>query len=191
MGKFNKIPEDTFNALQLEAGVLLRTFDPANPEEPKDEDIITATSGGVQASCTPTFSDMGEDVDNVPVNMKELKKLDSWECKLSTTALRTDAKTIRLALGCADINTEKSQIVPRMELKQTDFSDIWWVGEKANGGLVAIRLINALATSGFTLQSGKNAKGTVALELTGHVSINNQRQVPMEFYSTDPVDVGA
>lgn len=187
MGKFTVIPQDTFSGLQLDAGVLLKRFNPDIPAEPLDEDIICATSGGIQASCTPTFSDMGEDIDNVPVNMKELKHLDSWECKLSTTSLGTSPRLIKLALGCADIDTENtSKIIPRADLLQTDFSDLWWVGDRADGGLVAIQLKNALATSGFSLQTTKNGKGTIALELTGHVSINAQKEVPMIFYSCDP-----
>lgn len=186
MGKFTVIPSDTFDSLQLDAGVLLKTFDPSNPVAPADTDIICATTGGINASCVPTFSDLGSDVDNVPVNMKELKHLDSWECKISTTSLGTSAELIRTSLGCADINAESGAIVPRADLEQTDFRDIWWVGDKANGGLVAVQLKNALATTGFSLQTTKNGKGTIGLELTGHVSINAQKEVPMVFYSLDP-----
>lgn len=185
MGRFTVIPEDTFNSLQLDAGVLLRTFNPANPVAPADEDIICATTGGVNPSCVPTFSDLGEDVDNVPVNMKELKHLDSWECKIATTSLGTSPELIKLALGCADIDATTSRIVPRMDLAQTDFSDIWWVGDKADGGLVAVQLKNALSTAGFSLQTTKNGKGQISLEITGHVSITAQSEVPMVFYSMD------
>ena len=149
MGRFTVIPQNTFNALQMDAGVLLKRFDPANPAAPADEDIICATTGGVNPSCVPTYSDLGSDVDNVPVNMKELKHLDSWECKLSTTSLGTSTELIRLALGCADINAETSAIIPRADLQQTDFSDIWWVGDRADGGLVAVQIKNALSTAGF------------------------------------------
>lgn len=186
MGKFTVIPKNTFDALQLDAGVLLKKFDPANPVAPDDDDIICATTGGINAVCTPTFSDLGEDVDNVPVNMMELKHLDSWECTLSTTSLGTSPELIKLALGVADIDSEDAtKIVPRADLKQTDFTDIWWVGDKANGGLVAIQLKNALSTGGFSLQTTKNAKGTTAITITGHVSINDQKTVPMVFYSAD------
>lgn len=185
MGRFTVIPQNTFDALQLDVGVLLRRFNPENPVAPADEDIITATTGGVNPTCVPTFSDLGEDVDNVPVNMKELKHLDSWECKISTTSLGTSAELIKLALGCADIDAPTSKIVPRADLKQTDFSDLWWVGDKADGGLVAIQLKNALSTGGFSLQTTKNGKGQIALDITGHVSINNQKEVPMVFYSMD------
>lgn len=184
MGKFTKIPEDTFTSLQLDAGVLLKRFDPTNPVEPADEDIICATTGGINASCVPTYSDLGEDVDNCPNNMKELKHLDSWECKMSTTSLGVSPELIKMSLGCADIDpVNASKIIPRKDLLQTDFSDLWWVGDKADGGMVAIRLINALSTGGFTIQTTKNGKGQVSIELTGHVSINAQSVMPMEFYS--------
>ena len=123
MGKFTKIPADTFDTLQLDAGVLLNTFNPETPTEPTDETIICATTGGINPTCIPTYSDMGEDVDNCPNNMKELKKLDSWECKIAFTAIAASPEVIQLALGAADISTNK--ITPRRSVKLTDFKDIW------------------------------------------------------------------
>lgn len=186
MGKFTVIPEDTFSGMQLDAGVLLTTFDPATPTAPTDSAIICATTGGINVSCVPTYSDLGEDVDNCPVNMKELKHLDSWECKMSFTSLGTSKENIRMALGAADINAETGAITPRRDLKQTDFSDLWWVGDRADGGCVAVQLKNALSTSGFSLQTTKSGKGQISVELTGHVSIEAQDTMPMVFYSIDP-----
>lgn len=187
MGKFKVIPQDTFDGLQMDAGVLLKTFDPSNPVAPADEDIICATTGGINVVCTPTFSDFGEDIDNVPNNMKELKHLDSWDCSLSTSSLGTTPALIKMALGCADISeSDSTQVIPRADLSQSDFTDLWWVGDKANGGLVAVQLKNALSTGGFSLQTTKNGKGTIAITITGHVSITNQSEVPMVFYSADP-----
>ena len=185
MGRFTVIPADTFEQIQLDAGVLLKTFDPANPTTPQSSNIITATTGGISASCVPTYSDMGEDVDNCPANMKELKHLDSWACSMATTALGTSPEMIKMALGAADLDGT-TKIVPRRDLEQTDFSDLWWVGDRADGGLVAIKLKNALSTGGFTLQTSKNGKGQTSLELTGHVSMSAQDVVPMEFYSMEP-----
>lgn len=190
MGIATKIPESTFEGLQLDAGVLLNSFDPDNPSIP-DSAIICATTGGVNASCVPTYSDFGEDVDNCPVNMMELKHLDSWECKFSTTGLGTSVENIRMALGAADITAASSKVTPRRSLSQDDFSDLWWVGDRADGGLVCIKLLNALSTGGFSLQTTKNGKGQISIELTGHVSIDDQDTMPMEFYSLDPEDVEA
>ena len=105
MGLFTVIPQDTFDGLQLDAGVLLKKFDPAKVAAPADEDIICATTGGINISCVPTYSDLGEDVDNCPVNTKELKHLDGWECKMSFTALGTSPENIKLALGAATVST--------------------------------------------------------------------------------------
>ena len=189
MGKFTVIPQDTFSGLQLDAGVLLKKFTPATPAAPADEDIICATTGGINATCVPTYSDLGEDVDNCPVNMKELKHLDSWECKLSFTSLGMSANAIKLALGAADIGdtsaSKKDIVTPRRDLKQTDFTDLWWVGDRADGGCVAIQIKNALSTGGFSLQTTKNGKGQLSVELTGHVSIDAQDTMPMVFYSLD------
>lgn len=185
MGRFTVIPENTFSALQLDVGVLLKSFDPADPEV-VDANLICATTGGINPSCVPTFSDLGEDVDNCPVNMKELKHLDGWECTISFTSLGTSPELIKLALGCADIDAQTSAIKPRKDLEQTDFSDIWWVGDRADGGFVAIQLKNALSTGGFSLQTTKAGKGQTAVTLTGHVSINDQTTMPMVFYSMDP-----
>lgn len=187
MGKFTVIPQDTFEGLQLDAGVLLKNFDPAAVAAPQDSDIICATTGGINASCTATYSDMGEDVDNCPTGMKELMHLDGWECKLAFTSLGTSTSGIKLALGAADIDgTTTSKVTPRRNLKQADFADIWWVGDRADGGCVAIQLKNALSTGGFSLQTSKNGKGQISVELTGHVSIDDQDTVPMLFYSIDP-----
>ena len=181
--KFTKMPVDAFSHLQMNAGIVVDSFDPATGEI---GNIIGATTGGISFNSNPTYSDFGEDVDNCPPNLKELKHLDGWNCSIETTALGTSPELIRLALGAADIDSsDTTKIVPRRKLKQTDFSDLWWVGDKADGGLVAVKLKNGLSTGGFSLKTTKDGKGNVSLALTGHVSINDQDTMPMEFYSTE------
>lgn len=181
MGRFTKVAQSTFDEFQVDAGVLLKSFDPASPKL-IDEDIICATTGGINPTCVPTYSDYAEDIDNAPNGMKEFMHLDGWETTLGFTALNTTAEVIRMSLGAADIDTESGKITPRRSLKDTDFADVWWVGDRSDGGLVAIRLINALSTSGFSLKTTKNGKGQIAVTLAGHVSIDEQDVVPMEFY---------
>lgn len=186
MGKATVIPQNAFEALQVEAGVLLNRFDPSNPQI-LDSDLICATTGGITVSCKANYSDLGEDVDNVPPNMMELKRLDSWECSMSTTGLGTSPALIKMGLGAADIDAnDSSKIIPRRDLHLTDFASIWWVGDRADGGLVACQLLNALSTDGYVLKTSKNGKGNVSLTITGHVSMDAQDIVPMIFYSIDP-----
>lgn len=187
MGTFTVIPQNTFESMELDAGVLLTTFDPENVAAPDDSAIVCATTGGISVSCVPTYSDLGADVDNCPENMMELKHLDSWDCKVSFTSLGTSPESIQLALGAADIDSDNTaKIIPRRSLSQSDFSDLWWVGDRADGGCVAVQILNALSTGGFTLKTTKSGKGQVSVEITGHVSIDNQDTVPMQFYSIDP-----
>lgn len=181
--RFDKISEDAFNQLQVETGVLLSSFDPSSPTV-TDANIITATTGGITASCTANYIDWGEDVDNVPINMMELKRIDSYECTLSFTALSVTANLIKLGVGAADVSS--GTITPRAQLATADFTDIWWVGDLSDGGFVAVKLSNALSTGGFSIQSGKNAKGQYSVTMTGHVSIEAQDEVPMEFYIGAP-----
>ncbi len=126
-------------------------------------------------------------MDNCPANLLELKKIDSWDCGLEFTSLGTSPQSIRLALGAADIDTnDPTHILPRKVLKVSDAQDIWWVGDRADGGWVAAVVRKALSTNGFSLKTSKNGKGNTSVNLTGHVTVETQDKVPMEFYSSAP-----
>lgn len=182
MGAFTVIPQDTFNELQLDAGLLLSTFDPSDPSV-QDEDIICATTGGITVSCVPTYSDFGADIDNCPNNTKELKHLDEWDCKMSTTAVAASEEVLQLSLGAFEKTTGANAVTkPVKDLAQEHFKNLWWVGDRADGGFAAVKLLNALSTGGYSLKTTKNGKGQFSIELTGHVSINAQNVMPMEFY---------
>lgn len=190
MGKYTQIPQDTFDALQLDAGILLYNFNIAEASAGSsagftDADFICATTGGITAECSAEYSDLAEDVDNAPVNMKEFLHLDGWTCTLGFTSLSNDIDGIKLALGAADVDKNAHKVTPRRDVKQSDFTDVWWVGDKANGGFVAIHLINALSSEGFSLKTEKAGKGQTDVTLTGYVSLAEQNKVPMEFYSID------
>lgn len=183
--KFTKIPETTFQKLQLNAGVLLKTFDPSKATVDQAS-IIGATSGGVSFAATPAFSDFGEDIDNAPKNTKELKRLDSWDVSMSGTFVTMDSTVAKLMMASATASADK--ITPRNDLAAEDFTDLWWVGDysdengETNGGFIAIHMMNSLSTGGFAIQSGDKAKGTFAFTFTGHYSIAEQNKVPFEVY---------
>ena len=183
--KYTKIPETLFKNLQLNAGVLLSAFNPASAEV-SDDAIIGATTGGVNFTAKPTFSDFGEDIDNCPKNMMEMKKLDSWEISMSGTYVTVDVNAVKALVGAADVSINK--ITPRNDLKLSDFTDIWWVGDysdqngETNGGFVAIHMMNTLSTGGFAIQSSDNGKGNFAFTYTAHYSMSAQDTVPFEVY---------
>lgn len=186
--RFTKIPETTFQNLQLNAGILLSDFDTSTGTV-EEADLLGATSGGVNFTATPTYSDWGEDVDNCPVNVKELKKLDSWAVTMSGTFVTVTTNLAKTLVGAADIDkSDATKVVPRNDVATTDFKDIWWVGDYSDkngdtkGGYVAIHMLNGLSTGGFQLQSSNRAKGQFAFEFTGHYSIEDQSKVPFEVY---------
>lgn len=187
--KYTQIPQNTFNNIQLNAGVLLKAFAPGTGTL-KATDILGATSGGVSFTATPSFIDYGEDIDNCPKNMKELKQLDGWEAKMSGTFVTVTAELAAKLTGAADTATEK--VTPRNDLKSADFADLWWVGDysavnedgtkDASAGFCAIRLLNSLSTGGFQIKSGDKAKAQFAFEFTGHYSMEHPETVPFEIY---------
>lgn len=186
--KFRKIPESTFKNIVLNAGVLLSSFTPATPTI-EDTNILGATTGGINFTATPSFTDFGEDIDNCPKNMKELKKLDSWEVKLTGTFITSNTSLIALLMGAGDVGTtDTTKITPRVDVASADFKDLWFVcdysdknGEN-NGGFCAIKIINALSTGGFSMQSADKGKAQFSFEFTGHVSMSAQTVVPFEVY---------
>lgn len=186
--KYTKIPENAFKNLQLNAGVLLSDFNPATATV-ENESIIGATTGGINFTATPTYTDFGEDIDNCPKNMKELKKLDSWEAKCSGTFVTVDTAVAKSLIGAADIgSSDTTKVTPRNDLAQADFSDIWIVGDYSdkngdtNGGFIAIHMMNALSTGGFQIKTADKAKGQFAFEYTAHYSMSAQDTVPFEVY---------
>lgn len=180
MGKYNKITADAFAKLQLGAGIVCKSFTPAKPAPVEDKDILFATTGGLSFTAKPTYTDYGEDVDNCPANVMELKRLESYEASMSGTALTIDTAGAKSFVGAADVSGNK--VTPRNELKTSDFADIWWVGEMGDGGVAAVKLINALSTDGFSLQTTDKGKGQFAFAYTGHYSIENQDTPPFEIY---------
>lgn len=98
--KFTKIPSTTFQELQLNAGILATGFTPATGTL-ESADMLGATSGGVNFKATPTYSDFGDDIDNCPKNMMELKQLDSWDIKMSGTFVTVDTAAAKSLIGPA------------------------------------------------------------------------------------------
>lgn len=187
--KYTKIPTDTFKNLQLNAGVLLKSFD-VDTQTLAADSIVGATSGGVSFTAVPRRIDFGEDIDNCPKNTKELMRNDSWEAKMSGTFASVSKSLAKTLVGAADLSGSK--ITPRSDLSDADFFDLWWVGDYSEinedgtstgkAGFIAIHLLNSLSTGGFSIQSSDKGKGQFEFEFTGHYSMEDQDKVPFELY---------
>lgn len=186
--KFTKIPTTTFQELQLNAGVLVSEFTPGTGTI-NSSNILGATTGGISFSATPSYTDMGDDVDNCPKNIMELKRLDSWDISISGTYVTVNTARAKSLIGAADIgSSDTTLITPRNDIQTADFEDIWWVGDYSdkngatNGGFIAIHLMNALSTGGLQIKSGDKSKGQFSFEYTAHFSNAAQDTVPFELY---------
>lgn len=186
--EFTKLPTNTFKNLQLNAGVLVREFTPSTGTVAASN-IIGATTGGVNFTATPTYSDFGEDIDNCPTNMMEFKQLDSWECTMSGTFVSADRTLIKQLIGPADADTsDQTKVTPRNNLTSEDFEDIWWIGDYSdvntgdNAGFLAVHLINSLSNDGIQIQSTDSGKGNFAFNFMGHYSLDDQDKVPFEIF---------
>lgn len=189
--KFTTVATDAYQKFQLNAGVVMTEFDPTDPDIDRSK-IFIATSGGSEFTAEPEFEDFGEDVDNVPANTKELKVLTNVDVTLSGTGKTVDGDVLKTLMAAADSETltnGATKITPRADLLADDFLDeIWWVGDYSdhngsnNGGFLAIKLINALSTGGFSIQSNDKGKADIEYEFTGHYSIEDMTIVPYEVY---------
>lgn len=187
--EFTKVAADAFEKLQMNAGIVVDGFTPSTGVI---GNIIGATTGGLSFASNPTYEDFGEDVDNVPANTKQLKRLTGYDPALSGTLLTVTAAVVKSLVGAADIpGGDTTHIVPRGDLDEDDFDDVWFVGdysdknETATGktaGYVAIHIMNALNTAGFQLTTSKNAKGQFAFDFHGHYDIEDIDEVPFEIY---------
>lgn len=184
--KYTRIPETAFQNIQLNAGILVDSFNPATGVI---GNLLGATTGGISFADAPEFSDFGEDIDNCPKNMKELKKMTSHAVTMSGTFVTVTADTVAKLAGAADVDeSDQNHIIPRNDLLDKDFQTLWWVGDYSDvntgndAGFVAIKLKNALNTGGFQIQSSDKGKGQFAFSFEGHYSMDAQDEVPYEIY---------
>lgn len=184
--KYTQIPADTFKQIQLNAGILTDSFNPATNTIGT---IIGATTGGANFADSIEFVDFGDDIDNCPKNTMELKVLDSHAAVMSGTFVTVTAALAKRLVAAGDIDEQDAtHIIPRNDLSADDFTDLWWVGDYSDvnsgedAGFIAIHMMNTLSTGGFQIQSGDKAKGQFAFEFTAHYSIQNADTVPFELF---------
>lgn len=184
--KFTQIPENTFKELQMNAGILVDSFTPATGVI---GNIMGATTGGINFADNVSYTDLGEDIDNCPKNMMELKQLESHEVTMGGTFLTVNAASAKRLAAVADVDPDdNTHIIPRNDVLTRDFTDVWWIGDYSdvntgeNAGFLAIHLMNALNTGGFQIQSTDKGKGNLAFTFTGHYSMEAQDVVPYEIF---------
>lgn len=181
---FNKVSSDAFQKMAFGTGMLLKKFNPAAPAVPKDEEIICTTGEDITASCVASYKDMAEGIGNVPEGMKEMMDVEGYDCSMSFTAKEVTPEVIALAIGPSTIAENK--VTPKNYIEASDFqSDIWLLIDLLGGGWAAVHLKNVLSSGGLSLKTAKGGVTDISCDLKGHYSLENQDEVPMEFYVTN------
>lgn len=178
---YSKITKEQFDEMQFDAGVWVRSFNIQSPAV-QDSDIICATSGGISLSVVPSIVDLGDGVYMMPKGTAEMLMVTGWTVEASFTTLGFGGGMIQFVLGASD--SGEDGINPRLDLQDSDFGDLWWIGDRVDGGLVAIHLLNALSDEGIDIQTERQASGKISVHLTAHASIEEDMEaVPVEIYS--------
>lgn len=185
--KAKKVAEDAANNIQVDAGLLLSTFDVTNPVEPDDDDIVCATTGDYNITCVPTVEDFFADVNNAPTNTKEGKRITGWTSGLTINCLEVTEDTIKLSLGASKV-TATGGIKPRDQYEIEDFKSLYWIGDMVDADkLFVVKMDDTVNTGGLSFSAKNNGKGQLALSLTPHATLGSS-EVPMEFWILEKVD---
>lgn len=184
----NQLPADVFDTIQRNAGLLLTDFDPENWTVERNN-IKGATSGGIKFSDTPTYVDFGEDIDNCPKNMMELKELEDREVKVEGTYVAVRPEEVKDLMGAADI--AGTTITPRNQLKTEDFKKLWFVCDYGKDNAIALEIDNVLNTNGFALQTADKGKGQFGFSYLAHYSVKAPETVPYKFHFKSEVVAAA
>lgn len=187
MWRATKVSSDAAKKMQVNAGLLLNTFDIENPIEPSDNEIVCETTGDFSITCAPTTEDFFADVNNAPTNTLEGKQITGWDCSLGITAISITEEMLLLSLGAADVG-EDGGVHPRRTYKAEDFKSLYWIGDMADENkLFVVVMDNTVSTGGLSFTSTNNGKGGLALTLMPHSTTKNLEKVPMAFYILEKV----
>lgn len=175
----------TAQNLQLGAGAILKSKYTIGTTM-SAENVLSATNGGMTFTATPEF--FTPSIDGSFDNVKGAgKTITRWVVTLSFTAVEADAEVLQKALGCCDI--AGNVITGRHKINDSDYQDIYAIGEKADGSVIQITIKNAMNTSGLSLTTTNNGQGGIAFTISGNYDVSNMNVAPFEIEILVPVGV--
>jgi len=185
---YDILTKEDFESMAYGGAILVKDFDPTTFTPPAEGDVFMATSGDITINDNVNTLDLGEDVNGIYYQYKELQVITGSAAKTVTgTALNFGAEDIRRALGAADIDTQDdNHVTTRLYYKSTDFENIALVFPKIGGGYVALVMSNALSKGGLSITTTKNGKATMSLTITAFRSIEDKTKAEIEYYSFSP-----
>lgn len=192
-GKFTKYPAEFWKNIQINAGVVVTGFDNTAGTYTA---IIGATTGDTSFNPNPQYEDFGADVNNVPENTEQLKRLTGYDPTLSGTFVTVSADTAEMLCPGSE---SSGLITPADVLTDAMFEDVTLVadysevnkdggtGSSVKAGYIAVTVKNALNTTGFQWTTTKDGKGQFPFEFHGHYDLDDPDIAPFEIFVQEPV----
>ena len=173
-GLTSSIRKETFENLQLNAGIFIKNLDFSAITDATalkaaivaGTNILGATRGG--GSFVASREMRTPEVDGMRYKFKGSDFIDSVEAHLATTLIEITPDTVILGLGTATKETNGKRTTIRMHtaVRGEDYiNSLTWFGDLADGRLIAITLFNALNTTDFNLTFTDKSEGTLPVEL--------------------------
>lgn len=198
-GNTTALRADTFNNLQLNAGVLLKNVNYAGITDSAAlktaianiisggsnpiGTLVGATRGG--GTFTVTREMRTPEIDGMRYGFKGSDFVDSTDAYLSTTLVEVTPANIELLLGSGDTSTsgKVDTITMNTAIAVGDYlTNVCWVGDISGGSMVLICLKNAINTADFTFTYTDKGEGTLAAEF-------HARQAAVDDYDEAPFEV--
>ena len=198
-GNTTALRADTFDKLQLNAGILIKNHDYAAVTDATalktqiagiiggtvtgKGDIIGATRGG--GSFTVTRETRTPEVDGMRYGFKGSDFVDSVDAYLSTTLVEITPQNIQdlLTAGVTPTTSgKKTTVKMNSAITSSNYlTNICWIGDLADGQLVEICLNNAINMADFTFTYTDKGEGTLAAEFHARQSaVNDYDNPPFE-----------
>lgn len=190
---------ETFENLQLNAGVFLVNFDASTFTDAatlengilealeQGDNILGATIGGGTFNATPSIRTIEADGMRYPVIGSTVN--DMWTVKLNTTLKEVTPANFQRALISCDMDTSKANVTVltvRTDIEEKDYiPKLCWVGDTSKG-FVMIELDNALNLAGASFTFTDKGEGTLPVEFQAHVSeLDQMDKAPFRVYFFD------
>lgn len=199
-GLTSPIRKETFENLQLNAGIFIKNLDYSNIADAEalkaaiaaaitaGTNILGATSGGGQFVATRTIRT--PEVDGMRYDFVGGDFIDKIDAYLSTTLVEVTIGSVKACLGAATSSTsgKKTTIKMKTAVEAADYmTNLCWFGDLADGRLVCICLLNALNTADFSLNFTDKGEGKLAAEIHARqAEVNDYDYAPFEivFFET-------
>lgn len=176
-GLTSPIRQETFENLQLNAGIFIKNFDYSSIADAdalktaiasaitSGTNILGATRGG--GSFVATRTSRTPEVDGMRYDFVGGDFVDKVDARLNTTLIEVTPKSICACLGNATYTTsgKKTTIKMHTAVQAADYlTNLCWIGDISDGRLVLICLYNALNTADFNMTFTDKGEGTLAAE---------------------------